>query len=594
MKNWPLTRLLGSRPRPYLAQVGLWTVLRSTVLLSGLMLALLFDRLQSGDRAQAALWAFIAAVVGSEFARIFLWYGVMLSRLEPSYTFGVRAALRDRVLAAVLRRPAAAALDRPVGDVISRFGDDVDELGVYAIWSASNVSRIVVALAAVGIMLGINVTVTLALTVPVIVVTLAARTISGRIGNARAASRRAGGEVSAIVGESMTGIQALQAARAEPRMVARLRRAGDVRRRTAVREELLIAVQGALLNSTAAAATGLVLLVAAAAMRANSFSVGDLALFVFYIQFVAQAVASVAMFFSRIKRAHISLDRLGEVAGAAVTTLAQDEPSGSAAGPDGSLGELRVSGLCFSHPGTGRGIRDVDLTLRPGTLTVVTGQVGSGKSTLIKTILGLLPADSGEIRWNGAPVPEPGEFFVPPRSAYVPQAPLLFSGTLRDNVLLGREDPDDAVLGALHAAVFEDDLAQMQDGLDATIGPRGLRLSGGQVQRVAVARMLVRGPQLLVVDDVASAVDSTTEEALWDGLLAGGATVLAISHRAQLLAHADQVVVLSGGRVVGTGEPAAVRASCPELRELWTDGGGAEPGGIEAAARPAGAHVIEP
>src|SRR5205823_5229053 len=146
--------------------------------------------------------------------------------------------------------------------------------------------------------------------------------------------------------------------------------------------------------------------------------------------------------------------------------------------------------------------------------------------------------------WNGRPIADPGAFLVPPRVAYTPQVPRLFSESLRDTILMGIPERDGRLERALHAAVLEHDLPLLERGLDTLVGPRGVKLSGGQVQRAAAARMLVREPELLVVDDLSSALDVETELQLWERLAEAGAhAVLAVSHRRVALRRADQIVV---------------------------------------------------
>ncbi|GAA3620996.1 hypothetical protein GCM10022419_128310 [Nonomuraea rosea] len=155
--------------------------------------------------------------------------------------------------------------------------------------------------------------------------------------------------------------------------------------------------------------------------------------------------------------------------------------------------------------------------------------------------------------------------------AYASQVPRLFSETLRENLLLGEIATDAEIARALELAAFEQDLAAMPDGLGTVVGPRGVRLSGGQVQRATAARALVRDPDLLVVDDLSSALDVETERLLWDRIAGRGpATVLVVSHRQAALERADQVIVLDRGRVAGRGPLGELLESCAEMRRLWS------------------------
>lgn len=171
-------------------------------------------------------------------------------------------------------------------------------------------------------------------------------------------------------------------------------------------------------------------------------------------------------------------------------------------------------------------------------------------------------------------VEDPSAIMVPPLTAYTPQVPRLFSLTLRENLLLGQPADDDDLERAIYTATMEHDLAAMPDGLETMVGPRGVRLSGGQVQRSAAARMLAREPQLLVFDDLSSALDVDTEKMLWDRLFAGtgDATALVVSHRKPALQRADRVIVMLDGRIDAVGSAEELLETSQEFRRLWRGG----------------------
>jgi ATP-binding cassette subfamily B protein len=176
------------------------------------------------------------------------------------------------------------------------------------------------------------------------------------------------------------------------------------------------------------------------------------------------------------------------------------------------------------------------------------------------------------VRWNGQVVDQPDKFFVPPRMAYTPQVPALLSATVSENLLLGLPDREGIVERAVWQAALERDVAEFEAGLDTAIGVRGVRLSGGQVQRTAAARMYVRQPELLVIDDLSSALDVETERVMWERLLGArpcAPTCLVVSHRRAVLERADQILLLEEGRITARGTLEELLQTSVEMRRLY-------------------------
>ncbi|MDO5628871.1 MAG: ABC transporter ATP-binding protein [Mobilicoccus sp.] len=216
--------------------------------------------------------------------------------------------------------------------------------------------------------------------------------------------------------------------------------------------------------------------------------------------------------------------------------------------PRASLQRLSLAGLSAVHEDGTIGVEDVDLEVERGELVLLLGQIGSGKSSLLRSLAGLVD-HRGTVQWNGIDVEDPELFLRPGQVAYVSQVPRVLSGTFDDNVRLGFDRVFD---GPVDDARLSTDVAAA-GGPGSMVGHRGVRLSGGQVQRLALARALAADAELLLADDVSSALDAKTEIDLWQALRARSATVIGATSKRAALAQADRVVVLVDGRIAAVG-----------------------------------------
>jgi ABC-type multidrug transport system fused ATPase/permease subunit len=229
-----------------------------------------------------------------------------------------------------------------------------------------------------------------------------------------------------------------------------------------------------------------------------------------------------------------------------------------ATAPRHPLHRLDLVGFSAVHEDGTVAVRDLDLTVERGQLVLVVGPVGSGKSSLLRALAGIVH-HTGALRWNGQPVTEPELFLRPNQVGYVAQLPRVLSGTVADNIRLGHEV--DAA-SAVSTAQLEHDLAAAGGGLGLLIGHKGTRLSGGQLQRLALARALAPRTELLIADDVSSALDVTTELELWEALREHRVTVVGSTSKRAALTRADHVVVLLAGEAVAQG-------AWRELEDRW-------------------------
>lgn len=302
-------------------------------------------------------------------------------------------------------------------------------------------------------------------------------------------------------------------------------------------------------------------------IRDGSMTVGELIAYTMYVNMLGWPAFALSDLMSMSKEGNTSIDRINEV-----MDYREDIVDGADAIELATPNNFKFQNYSFKYPSSDRMIlENMDLEFNSGDTVIIVGKTGSGKSTLIKQFLRFYDKENGEFLINDVPIEEYKRRSVIDKIAYVPQENYLFSKSIRDNVRFFRDYDEDEIMRASVLADFKKDLDNLLKGLDTMTGEKGVALSGGQRQRIALSRALIKESDILILDDVFSAVDTRTEKNIIENLEAerSGRTNIFATHRLSVIKPTDTIIVLDDGKIVAKGSHTEVYESSPWYREQY-------------------------
>jgi ATP-binding cassette subfamily B protein/subfamily B ATP-binding cassette protein MsbA len=469
--------------------------------------------------------------------------------LEQRVIYDLRRAVYDKLQSLSVRYYD----QRATGELVSRVTSDVTNLERILIDGVESLVMAVLTLAGITVMLFVmHWQLAVLALIPIPFLAAGAMVFTRRVHALYRTIRQESGRLNAVLQDQLSGIREILAFNRETYAAERF----DVHSRAYCREQLRVARVWSLYSPSmvfvGSLGTLLILGVGAREVVAGNMTLGELVAFLSYLAMFYVPINQIHSVNHMLQHALASGERVFEILDAKPDVVESDGALVLSRG----AGEVRFEHVSFRYRPDVQVIHSVDLTLLPGEKVALVGPSGAGKSTLVKLLLRFYDAGSGRIAIDGHDIRGITLASLRDQIGLVPQDPVLFNGTVRENLLFGRPDANDGDLeAAARAARAHEFIAAMPEGYDTLVGERGVKLSGGQKQRLAIARALLKDPPIVVLDEATSNIDSDTEVQIQDALdrLIAGRTTLIIAHRLSTLRSVDRLVVMDRGRIAETG-----------------------------------------
>ncbi|MCP3765569.1 MULTISPECIES: ABC transporter ATP-binding protein [unclassified Streptomyces] len=565
-----LIRLLRTHLRPYKKPIVLLVLLQflqtcATLYLPTLNAGIIDDGVVEGDTGY--ILSYGALMIGISLAQVVCNVGAVYYGARTAAAVGrdVRGAVFDRVQSFSARE--VGHFGAP--SLITRTTNDVQQIQMLVLMTFTlMVSAPIMCLGGIVLALGLDVPLSGVLVAVVPVLGVSVTLIVRRLRPLFRSMQERLDTVNRVLREQITGNRVIRAFVRDAYEQRRFGRANAELTEVSLGSGNLLALMFPVVMTVVNLSSIAVVWFGAHRIDSGGMQIGDLTAFLAYLMQIVMAVMMATFMFMMVPRAEVCAERVQEV----LDTSSSVVPPVAPVTELPRHGHLEIRGGGFRFPGAEEPVlRSVDLVARPGEVTAVIGSTGSGKSTLLGLVPRLFDATDGEVLVDGVPVADLDPALLARTVGMVPQRPYLFAGTVATNLRYGHPDAtDDALWHALEVAQAREFVERLEGGLDAPIAQGGTNVSGGQRQRLAIARTLVQRPEIYLFDDSFSALDYATDAALRGALAeeTAGATVVIVAQRVATIRDADRIVVLDEGRVAGTGRHHELMADNETYREI--------------------------
>ncbi len=479
----------------------------------------------------------------------------------------VSQELRRQLFARLQRLDFGALEKLSAGDLTYRLTEDADRVGEVIYKTIQDTTPSALQLVVVlGYMVWLDWPLALATLLLAPLVALMVSAFGARVMNAAERSQKQVSDLAALLGEAIGGLPLVRAFAAEPWLQERFDTEIDLHRRARYRTLELLALQHPVVGFIEAAGILSVLLIGAARIKAGGLDSQGFSSYVAALLMLIDPISHLTTNFNEFQQGQASLKRLRAIENEPV-----EPPDRPEARPMGAVsGELVLDGVSFGYQGGSPVLRQLDLHILPGQVVALVGPSGAGKSTLFSLLLRFNTAQSGRVLLDGQNLADLRARDLRRAMALVPQQSSVFSGTVAEAIAFGRPASREQIRQAARLANASDFIECLPGGYDSRLEERGSNFSGGQLQRLAIARAVLGNPAVMLLDEATSALDAEAEEAVQQGLqqAMAGRTVLVIAHRLATVQEADLIVVLDGGRIVQQGSHDELMASGGRYREL--------------------------